>query len=210
MAFAAALLLLSRKGSGEYFSLIPDGLSRARQSILGIALDEVGVEEDVVDGEGSNWSDAIAQYNYGVYDPEPWCVRFAKWVYQQAFDAGRIPEVPYTSLGGGGSTSRTRASAEEMRRFMPVGSYTPRPADFFIMEGHTGLVLGTSPDGNEINTVEGNSRNRVRIGRRRVRDLQGFINVLDDPHVPLRFERRIFDGDPDIRFRPEDGAILQS
>jgi hypothetical protein len=68
---------------------------------------------------------------------------------------------------------------------------TPLPGDQFIMlytnssgqmtgTGHTGYVLAVSEDGRWINTVEGNAGNRVKIGKRLVSQMYGFIDLCGD------------------------------
>lgn len=202
VAAASYLLFKGRQERDRIVAmLIPDGTRQPRRNVMSIAVREalIGVREQP---NGTNWSTepegGIAKYNDYDYDPAAWCVRFAKWVMREAIRRGRMPRYPFMRLEGGGSTSGTKESAEELGIYYPVGSYFPRPGDIGIMEGHTFLVLGTSADGEQVNTVEGNSRNRVRIGLRNVDEVLGWINVFGDARKRPRFDLGVFEGDPEI------------
>lgn len=112
-----------------------------------------------------------------------WCCFFYSWVVQQALGAFPLG----TRVG---AVVRARELAVERGLWTPktVPGGRPYPGDAFVMEhgdgtGHIGFVLRTSVDGKSINTIEGNSGNRVKVGLRSLsnRDIVGFIdNVRDE------------------------------
>lgn len=190
---------------------IPVGTSAARHAFLEILLHEhaIGVKEIP---DGSNWSTApeggIAKY--ATYDsvsgPAAWCMRFVKWGLRQAVSRGVIPTEPASSLRGGGSCRRTRASAEDLNEsfesgvwFENDGDYVPRPGDIAIMEGHVFVVVCVDWDGDvftgvrlRMNSVEGNAGNRVKVGVRKGSQVLGFINVFGDGEKDPEFRRGVF------------------
>lgn len=178
---------------------IPRGLTPKRLEALMIALDEhkAGVKEDP---NGSNAGDGVTKYlpgGKGAY----WCCYFWSWVNRKTF--------PTYSLGARyGRVSSAFAKARELGLARQKGSYIPIPGDAFIMAtskaeagrfeftgtGHIGFVLRVEVAGNRavaINTVEGNSGNRVKLGRRSLSDpaIVGYINNYDADEQPTAWQR---------------------
>ena len=105
------------------------------------------------------------------------------WVMRQAL--GKIP-----TGGVRGGVHALKKDAEQRGLYRPVEDYEPAPGDVFIMDmgrgtGHTGFVIGCS--GELIETIEGNSGDRVRAGLRRLDDpkLIGFICAVPKERYPL-------------------------
>lgn len=180
-------------------ALVPGGLSEAREQFLEIPLHEheIGVKEEP---SGSNWSTSpeggIAKYTSST-TPAAWCMRFAKWCYRQGVSKGWVIGDLVDSLGDSGSCSKTRKRAQEMNREGTVvwhdndGKYVPRPGDMGIMDGHVVIVLRTGIKNGKvdsINTVEGNSGNRVKVGYRPSSVMLGYVNLFGDADTPVEFE----------------------
>ena len=78
-----------------------------------------------------------------------------------------------------------------------VGQYTRR-GDVFVQiksngQGHTGFVVGLSEDDDTVYTCEGNCGNRLKLGRRRRREIHHYIDCLQDGQS-MDFSR----GDPGV------------
>ena len=183
---------------------IPAGLTEGRNELLTIALDQHGIKEVP---NGSNRSSSpkggIDKYlpSWGKKEGQngpPWCCFFVSWVQKQAF--GTYP------LGRQeGSCANAWELAKGGMRYPNNGNRTPVPGDAFVMlykeggaftgKGHIGFVLRVSADGGEINTVEGNCGNRVKLGRRPLAgsDIVGFIDPWKDGGNLQDFERGLID-----------------
>ena len=158
---------------------IPLGLGAGRSRILRVAFGERdrGVREEPA---GSNRGPRIDIYlpSWARSRPgPPWCAWFATWVLEQA-----LGETPLGRTGGTG-TLTARAQVADLWR--PKAGYLPSPGDLFKMRmgpgaGHVGFVVGARADA--IETVEGNSGDRVRHGRRELADprLTGFIETIPE------------------------------
>lgn len=159
---------------------IPLGLGAKRSAILRVAFGELdlGVREEP---PGSNRGPRI-----DVYLPAwarerpgpPWCAWFATWVLEQALGDQNV-------LGRTGGTSTLTARAQAADLWRPKASYLPSPGDLFMMKtgrgkGHVGFVSGYRAG--RIETVEGNSGDRVRHGARELADerITGFICSVPD------------------------------
>lgn len=188
---------------------IPAGLSVARDRVMQHAVHEweIGVKE-VPDGSNTSSSPEGGIEKYTIIDkgryekPAPWCMRFAKWCLLQTVNEGNLSDAPFADLRGGGSVSRTYESAVSLSASSPSdiwfkegGTYTPRPGDMALMGGlsHVALVLRVSD--RRINTIEGNSGNRVKCGIRNRHDIFGYINVFDDRNSTPMFEYGVFDSE---------------
>ena len=73
----------------------------------------------------------------------------------------------------------------------------PKPGDVFIQiksggKGHTGFVVGVSPNGKAIYTGEGNCGNRLKIGKRKRESINHFVDCLQDGQE-IDFSRSNFD-----------------
>jgi len=161
----------------NYVGTIPEGITGARADVLRQALDEhaLGVREEP---DGANWGDGVVKY--GGQPGWAWCCLFASWCEKQA-----LGEYPLDA--------KFASCFQAWQAAKKLGFTTPDPApgDQFIMlyknsagqltgTGHTGFVLAVSEDGQWINTVEGNAGNRVKIGKRPVSQMYGFINFYGD------------------------------
>ena len=123
--------------------IIPEGLSEERTSFLQIPLHEhaIGIKEEP---SGSNWSESpeggIAKYK-PEGPPAAWCCRFFHWCTEQAVEKGIIDAVRRSKIKRRGSVRRTRQYARDAGLYYPNdGSYTPRPGDAHVMDGHIGIV----------------------------------------------------------------------
>ena len=168
--------------------LIPKGLSPVRRKLLETALGEVGVVEQPMN---SNRGRDVEKYQVYAYNKgKPWCAFFWSWVTKQAVGA-----FPYGRHQGAVRVVWSKAGSQQRAGLRGV----PIPGDAYVMlspdgTGHMGFVLRTSVATGralEINTIEGNSSNQVRIVYRRpvdVSNFRGFIR-LDDPVQSSAWER---------------------
>ena len=123
---------------------------------------------------GSNDSPRIAQYRSataGNPGPGPWCAYFVSWCARQA-------GAPVGDNGQGfGSVDALYAWAQHAGRAQPVGSgYTPKPGDLIVFNEHIGIVKNVQPDGT-IQTIEGNSSDRVSERTHPRTDAIGFVRM---------------------------------
>lgn len=195
---------------------VPSGLSPVREAFLTVPLHEwdIGVKE--VPG-GSNWSEApeggIAKYNNFEHDPQPWCMRFAKWCFRRADELGLLGDRQrelMKQLGTSGSCSKTWKRAVEktdegfQMAYPRDTGYVPIPGDMGIMDGHVVLVLRVEKTQGDyvINTVEGNSGNRVKVGFRKGEVFRGFVNLFGDGDVTEahEFEYGVFSAEDTSQF----------
>ena len=178
---------------------IPDGLTPMRQRVLNIALGEhaAGVQEVP---DGANSGDGVTKYLPGGRGAF-WCCYFWSWVDREAFGKN--------SLGAKyGRVSSAFSKARELGMASQKGDYVPIPGDAFVMatsktergkfkftgNGHIGYVLRVELLGGKavaINTVEGNSSNRVKLGKRDLSDaaIVGFINNYGPDEQPTGWQQ---------------------
>jgi hypothetical protein len=135
------------------------------------AAGEVGQAEQP---PGSNDSPRIAQYRQatrGAPGPGPWCAYFVSWACRQA-------GVPIMDGGAGsGSVDAVYSWAQRTGRAQPAGSsYKPHPGDLIVFNEHIGIVENVLPDG-RIQTIEGNSSDRVSRRTRPRSDAVGFVRT---------------------------------
>ena len=183
---------------------IPAGIGVVRTSLLKKALSEhaKGVKETP---NGSNRGKHVDKYfpkwlikKMGKGKGEAWCAFFINWLVTEVI--GKRPWGGYI----GSCYALYKASKKK-----GLACYTAparvRPGDVGIMfktnpdkkrpkGGHIFLVLRVSADGSEVNTVEGNCGNRVKVGWRRTKDVSRFINFCGDS-VPVGFERGVITAD---------------
>lgn len=157
---------------------LPLGLGPKRSSILRVAFGELdlGVREEP---PGSNRGPRVDLYmpSWARTRPgPPWCAWFATWALEQALGTSPVGRT------GGTATLTTRAKEAGVWRDR---DYLPAPGDLFMMRmssssGHVGFVAGYS-DG-RIETVEGNSGDRVRHGVRDLADerITGFVCTVPE------------------------------
>lgn len=167
---------------------IPHGIGESRKQVLCIALEQYGIREyPNGSNRGKSPKGGVDKFlpDWQKEKPgkgPPWCCYFVSWVMRQKF--GRYP------LGRNyGSCARAWTKAVELGMAHPREGedgmlFHPMPGDAFYMRhtpttGHFGLVYRVSLDGREINTVEGNCGNRVKIGYRKVDEhIYGFIDFF--------------------------------
>lgn len=148
---------------------VPKKLSGPRKEVIKVALSQHGVKESP---DGSNWGPDVSKYLAGV-GPAPWCAFFVSWCVREA--TGSYPM--------GKRHGHCLTFWREAKAAGKTHKNVPSPGDIFIMlyrsggkltgSGHTGFVLGS--DGETINTIEGNAGNRVKVGSRSLRSIEGFI-----------------------------------
>lgn len=159
---------------------IPDGLGEKRTRILEVALAELDL--DVREQPpGSNRGPLVDRYlpSWARTRPgPPWCAWFATWVLEQALG-------DQNALGRTGGTSTLTARAQAADLWRPKAGYLPSPGDLFMMRtgprtGHVGFVSGYRAG--RVETVEGNSGDRVRHGVREIGDerIIGFVCTAPD------------------------------
>jgi peptidoglycan hydrolase-like protein with peptidoglycan-binding domain len=179
---------------------IPAGLTPLRTSQLEITLGEhaAQVREDP---DGSNWGDGVVKYKGA--PGAPWCCYFWSWATHECL--GR-----YTLGARFGLVRSAWQRAGDLGMAHPKGEYLPIPGDAFVMlyrddqgrlkgTGHIGFVLRVSAAGaSAINTVEGNSGNRVKVGKRSLDnpDIVGFINGFPADEQPTDWEKGVVTSEP--------------
>lgn len=140
------------------------------QAMVALASAEVGQSELP---PGSNDSPRIAGYRQATAGSGvgPWCGYFVSWVAQQA-------GAPLGDRGEGfGSVDALYAWAQRAGRAVPNGpGVVPRPGDLIVWDEHVGLVEQILPDG-RIQTIEGNSSNKVSRNVHAFSDALGFIRM---------------------------------
>jgi hypothetical protein len=166
-------MLTSAMGPGAAGAVAPAnvGAMGSGAAIVAAAAGEVGQAEQP---PGSNDSPRIAQYRSataGAPGPGPWCAYFASWACRQA-------GVPVGDNGGGfGSVDALYAWAQRTGRAAPAGSgYVPRPGDLIVFNQHIGVVENVLPGG-QIQTIEGNSSDRVSRRTHGPGDAIGYVRT---------------------------------
>jgi hypothetical protein len=168
-------MLTSAMGPGATGSLAPlapvAGAGGPGAAIVAAASAEVGQAEMP---PGSNDSPRIAQYRAataGAPGPGPWCAYFTSWACRQA-------GVPVGDHGEGfGSVDALYAWAQRSGRAAPTGSgYVPKPGDLIVFNQHIGIVENVLPGG-QIQTIEGNSSDRVSRRTHAPSDAIGFVRT---------------------------------
>ena len=129
-----------------------------------------------------------------------WCCYFWSWVNREAFGKHSL-KAKY------GRVSSAFAKARLLGMARQKGDYIPIPGDAFVMAtsesemgefkftgtGHIGYVLRVEVSGGKavaINTAEGNSSNRVKLGKRNLSDaaIVGFINNYGPDEQPTGWQ----------------------
>ena len=112
--------------------------------------------------EGNNGGEIYWKW-YGFEEYKPWCACFVSWCADQCgyIDAGIIPKFAKCSEGA--------KWFQDRGQFESAG-YTPKPGDLIFFEwgdggdfDHVGIVV--SVENGFVNTIEGNSSNKVQRGR---------------------------------------------
>ena len=166
--FASAL---SGSLSSYYGSTAPLGAGNGTR-VLAAAESQLGQSEQP---PGSNESPAIAEYRAavaGAAPGEPWCAYFTSWAARQAGE-------PIGPAGEGlGSVSAIWSWAQSSGRAVANGpGVLPRPGDLIVFGGeHVGIVRGVTASG-QIETVEGNSENKVAANLRSASEASGYVSM---------------------------------
>ncbi|MCW8876520.1 MAG: CHAP domain-containing protein [Kangiellaceae bacterium] len=165
---------------------IPEGLSAVRQTLLEILFEEHA--KDVYEiPDGSNSSLEIDKYwgDTGL-KAYPWCCAFVSWSLDEVL--GRFPIGNKHHVGVMNMWRNARQ--------LGMGTAEPKPGDIFIQDlgrgkGHTGFVISVSSDNESIYTCEGNSGNRLKLGKRNMASINHYIDAFQDGQS-LDFERLDF------------------
>lgn len=149
---------------------LPGGPPAGAPAIVAAAEGEVGQSEQP---PGSNDSPRIAMYRQATAGSGvgPWCAYFVSWAARQGGS-------PLGDHGEGfGSVDQLYAWAQRTGRAVPNGpGVVPRPGDLIVFNEHIGLVENVLPDG-RIQTIEGNSSNRVSRNVHAFSDALGFVRM---------------------------------
>ncbi len=167
--------------------VIPDGLTTKRRQLLELIYAEHAKPVFEVP-DGSNRSPDIDGYwgQTGVIG-QPWCCAFVSWALHEVLGIYPIGGIHHL-----GVLNMWRAALR-----LNMETKNPRPGDLFIQiksagKGHTGFVAGLSPDGKTIYTGEGNCGNRLKIGQRKIKSINYFIDCIQD-NQSMDFSRSEFD-----------------
>lgn len=138
--------------------------------------------------DGSNQSPDINNYwgQTGILG-QPWCCAFVSWALNETLGFYPI---------GGKHYVEVQKMWEAAHR-LGMETQDPKPGDIFIQiksegYGHTGFIVGVSPDGQLIYTAEGNSGNRLKICQRKRNTIDYFIDCIKDEQT-IEFSRSQFD-----------------
>lgn len=170
-----------------YSAVIPDGISGVRRAIVeaGLADHAIGVREVP---DGSNWGDGVVKY--GGRPGWAWCcLATSYWTLQ---GAGKYVL--------GEKIAACRLAWDKGYAMKIVKRGNPCPGDQGIMlyrdsrgnltgRGHTFIVIGVSEDCKSVFTVGGNEGNRVKIGKRPVSQIHGYIVLAGDIGSEPEFQR---------------------
>jgi hypothetical protein len=164
-----ASVLQGALGIGSHPPVVAGGMSPAN-AMCAIAGAEVGQSEQP---PGSNDSPRIAQYRMATAGSGvgPWCAYFVSWVARQA-------GTPLGDHGEGfGSVDQLYAWAQRTGRAAPNGpGVVPRPGDLIVFDEHVGIVEQVLPGG-RIQTLEGNSSDRVSRNVHEFSDALGYVRM---------------------------------
>jgi hypothetical protein len=149
----------------------PVGGGDVGSRMVQVAKNEIGQAEQP---PGSNNSARIADYRsatQGAVAGAPWCAYFTSWVAHQA-------GAPLGPNGQGfGSVDQLYSWAQQNGRAYTAGSgQQPKPGDLIVFHEHIGLVESVLPNG-QIQTIEGNSSDRVSERVRPAGDAVGFVRM---------------------------------
>lgn len=182
--------LLNPAGNAQrngYQPYTPEAITDKRKMLLDIIFEEHAKDIREIPN-GSNRSPEIDKYwgSTGVIGL-PWCCAFVSWSLNATL--GRLPIGNLHHLGVMRMWQKARA--------LDMAASEPKPGDIFIQDvgggkGHTGFVIGVSKDGYCIYTCEGNSGNRLKIGKRDKTTIDHYIDALNDGQG-LGFSRIDFD-----------------
>jgi hypothetical protein len=149
---------------------VAPGTGSPGNAMTTIAGAEVGQAEQP---PGSNDSPRIAQYRTATAGSGvgPWCAYFVSWVARQA-------GMPLGDHGEGfGSVDQLYAWAQHNGRAVPNGpGVVPRPGDLIVFDEHIGIVEQVLPGG-RIQTLEGNSSDRVSRNVHDFADALGYVRM---------------------------------
>jgi len=167
VAGPAATASTAPVASASFARMLGDASGTPMTTIAGA---EVGQAEQP---PGSNDSPRIAQYRTATAGSGvgPWCAYFVSWVARQA-------GTPLGDHGEGfGSVDQLYAWAQRTGRAVPNGpGVVPRPGDLIVFHEHVGIVEQVLPGG-RIQTIEGNSSDRVSRNVHDFSDALGYVRM---------------------------------
>jgi hypothetical protein len=174
------------KQRNHFNPVIPKGVSAPRIRLLELVLGEH--RKPVLENpNGSNRSPDIDGYwgDTGLKG-YAWCCAFVSWALVESI--GDYPMEKHHV----GVQNMSRAAKR-----LALDTDKPKPGDIFVQlfaggKGHTGFVLGVSPDGDHIYTVEGNCSNRIKAGKRKQSTITHYIDIFRDDES-LNFARADID-----------------
>jgi len=159
------------------------------QVALAIAMGEVGVRERP---SGSNRGRCRQGETKGCVDAytggraQPWCAHFVSWAFEQTGFSPFGHRASVNSLRNWGKSQGWYVEKAAVER----GEYSPLAGDIFtkpryegagpqrrLVGGHTGFVLRYDPAGGILETVEGNTGDRVQMRTRALNEIDGFIRI---------------------------------
>jgi hypothetical protein len=164
-------------------AFLPKGLTPTRKRLLE-ALEAEHSKNVREDPDGSNLSPEINSYFAGTgVIGKAWCCAFVSAMLKRTLND--LPIGNRYWLG-------VQAMFVEARE-LELLTTDPKPGDVFVQiksmgQGHTGFVIGVSPDGQDIFTCEGNCGNRLKRGKRAKSSIHYFIDAVQDEQPP-DFER---------------------
>jgi len=143
------------------------------KAALEVARNEIGVKEIP---KGSNRGPRVDQYQdaKGQY----WCAHFVSWCFEQS---GGSP------FGHKGWVEGLRRWAKSKGVYIPASEAIPESGDIFTMArydkkgklvgGHTGFVDRYNAKTRYFTSIEGNSKDSVKSGRRSLSSIDGIIRL---------------------------------
>lgn len=130
---------------------------------LSFAEDMLGVKEDRIDGEWSNWGPQIKEFlaSADIHAPAAWCAAFAYWAINEAAELKGM-EHPLKEVGRKAYVPDYVTWARNKNRIISVED--AGPGDLFALNfpskgryAHLGFVVEVNEDEGWFTTCEGNS-----------------------------------------------------
>ena len=165
----------------------PDGLSDLRLAFVDALWEAYALDIREIP-DGSNWGGHVTKILENAGGPRPWCAHAISWIWKRAF--GSYPN----GRDHGHVLTFWREAITKGQSHEVKDGYQPKPGDLGVMlykrngrltgSGHIFAVVAN--DGAAMNTIEGNSGNRLKVGwrSRKQSTLVGFINLFGDSDVP--------------------------
>ena len=173
---------------------LPTGIGPKRNAILVVALAQRGiVEQPIGSNRGTTPNGGVDKFlpDWARTTPGPaWCCFCAFWIAKAAL--GKFPLDRHH-----GSCTKAWKAAQAAGVFVENdGTRVPYPGDAFLIRKdademrHIGIVCRVAADGSAINTAEGNTGQKFKVGTRSLTDgsIAGWIDFVPSEH-PDGFER---------------------